>query len=139
MASERLASITCGVALVAGRLGVLHVGDRDEAHFEALVGLVELAVERLQGDLLGFQVVLRGEHGEIGLRDADQVLLGRAVIRLGLRDLAVGRLQVEQFAQENRFCCRVAPYFLLAVLLSISSCVGGTTPSAVATMLARSQ
>ncbi len=64
----------------------LHVGDGDEAHFEALVGLFELARDGVERSLLGLHVVERGEHVEVARRDAQrEVLLGDAVVRIRLR------------------------------------------------------
>ena len=79
---------------VACRLGFLHIGDGDEPHLEALVGLIELAGDGFEGRLVGFQPVLGGEHVEVGLRDAqDQLLLGGLVGGLRLGDLAPGPLE----------------------------------------------
>ena len=44
--------------------------------------------------LLRLEIVLRGEHVEVALRDAlDQVLLCGLVVGFGLRDLGIGALQ----------------------------------------------
>jgi len=74
--------------------GLLHVGDRDQADLEALLGLLELAAERLQRRFGRGQRVLGREHVEVALRRAHhQVLLRCAVIGLGQRDLGVGAPQ----------------------------------------------
>ena len=64
----------------------LHVGDGDEADFESLVGLLELARDGVERGLLGLHVVQRGEHVEVARGHAQrEILLGDAVvgIRLG--------------------------------------------------------
>ena len=43
----------------------LHIRDGDEADFEALVGLLELARDGIECGLLGLHVVVRGEHVEV--------------------------------------------------------------------------
>ncbi len=64
----------------------LHVGDGDEAHFEALVGLLELARDGIERRLLRLHVVLRGEHVEVARGDAQrEVLLRHAVVGIRLR------------------------------------------------------
>ncbi|MCY1518056.1 hypothetical protein D9M68_527620 [compost metagenome] len=83
----------CGV--VAG-LGFEHVGLVGEADVEALVGLVELALERRFLGLGRGQVVLGAQHGEVvfgGLQD--QVLLGRGELQGGLLGGGFGGLQLE--------------------------------------------
>ncbi len=75
----------------------LHVGDRDEAHLEALVGLFELAGDGIERRLLGLHVVLRGEHVEIPRGNAQgEVLLGHAVVRVRLRGNLAGLLAVRR-------------------------------------------
>ena len=50
------------------RLGVVDVGDRGEADLEALLRLLELAIEGLLVRVGEFQRVERGQHAEIRLR-----------------------------------------------------------------------
>ncbi len=77
----------------------LHVGDGDEAHLEALVGLLELTRDGIERGLLGLDVVLGGEHVEITRGHAQcQVLLRDAVVRIRLRDDPSGLLQAHQLA-----------------------------------------
>ena len=79
---------------IVGGLGFLDIGDRDQAHFKALLGLLELAAERVVGRLGGGQRVLRRQHVEVALRRAqDQVLLGGLIVDFRLRNLLVGALQ----------------------------------------------
>src|SRR5688572_7480904 len=71
-------------------LGVLHVGHGDQAHFEALLGLLELATDCVVRGLRGLERVLCREHVEVRLgRAQDQVLLGDDVVGLGLRALGI--------------------------------------------------
>ncbi len=64
----------------------LHVGDGDEADFEALVGLLELARNRVERRLLRLHVVQRGEHVEVARGHTQrEVLLSHAVVRIRLR------------------------------------------------------
>ncbi len=66
--------VTCGQ--VPGRLRFIHVGDGDQAHFEALLGLFQLAFERALLGLGGRQVVLGAQYQQVGFDDPDdQVLL----------------------------------------------------------------
>ena len=66
----------------------LNVGDGDQADFEALVRLFELARERFERRLCRIDGVLRGEHVEVALRGAqNQVLLRGLVVGFRLRDL----------------------------------------------------
>ncbi len=82
--------------LIVSGLGLLDIGDRDEAHLEAFRCLLELPRYRLLGRLFRFERVLRGQHVKVGRRDADQqILFGRMVIRFGLCDLLVGSLQLD--------------------------------------------
>jgi len=92
----RRAAVVCGA-------GFLDVGDGDQADLKARLGLVELPLDRDECDLLGFEVVLGGEHVEVTLRDAlDQVLLRRLIVGLGLRHLRIGALQCHPiFPAEN--------------------------------------
>ena len=79
---------------VARRLGVLDVGDGDEADVESRRRLIELAGYGLEGRLIGVERVVGGEHVEVGLCDPqDQLLLGGLIGGLGLRDLGAGRLE----------------------------------------------
>ena len=83
----------CRAGIVGGAR-FLDVGDGDQADVVALLGLLELTIDRGQIALLRVDVVLRREHVEIALRHArDEVLLRRLVIRLGLRDLRIRALQ----------------------------------------------
>ncbi len=94
VASVRLAAITAAAAVSRAALASSHVGDGDESDLEALVGLIELAGDRLEGCLIGVQSVDRGQHVEVGLRDPqDQLLLGGLIGRFRLRHLAAGRLE----------------------------------------------
>jgi hypothetical protein len=73
---------------------LLHVRDGDEADLVACLGLLHLPGDRGQGDFVGIDVILGGEHVEIGLRHAlHQILLGRLVVRFGLRHLRIGTLE----------------------------------------------
>ena len=72
-----------GGAVVRGA-GLLNVGDRDQPDLKALLRLLELAGDRLQGRIGCRQGVLGGQHVEIGLRHAQQqVLLRGPVVGLG--------------------------------------------------------
>ena len=63
----------------------LHVGDGDEADFESLVGLFELARNGVERRLLRLHVVQRGEHVEVARGHSQrQVLLRDAVVRIRL-------------------------------------------------------
>ena len=85
-----------GLGRLVIRLGLVHVGDRRKADLEALVGLlVLLAVGVFVGLGVG-QLILAGEHAEIGLGDAHVQLLQRGLVQLvlrlggGVRGLEVG-------------------------------------------------
>src|SRR6202050_509065 len=79
-----------GGRLIVRGLRLLHVGDGDEADLEALVGLLELVADRLVRGLLRLKIIARREYGEVRLADTlDQVLLGRAIVSLGLRHRAI--------------------------------------------------
>src|SRR5690606_33979008 len=56
-------------------LRLLDVGSRDQTHLEAPLRLLELALERLSSNDLGFERVLGREHVEIRLGDTEQRLL----------------------------------------------------------------
>ena len=81
--------------VVAG-LGLQHIGLVRQAHIEAFVGLVELALE---GVFFGFgrrQVVLGTQHGEVAFGALqNQVLLGGRQLQRGLLVDGVGGLQLE--------------------------------------------
>ena len=77
----------------------LHVGDGDQAHFEALLRLLELARNGVDRGLLGLHVVLRGEHIEVARGDAHrQVLLRHAVVGVRLGHDAAGLLEAHELA-----------------------------------------
>ena len=62
----------------------VHVGDRRQADFVALFGLIELLEQRLLVELRELELVLGGEHAEVGGRGAHhQVLRGGVVIAIG--------------------------------------------------------
>src|SRR3546814_9076260 len=73
---QRLVGVGQGVALgdgvgaraVVGGAGLVHVGDRGQAHFQALVGVVELALERSLGGLGRGQGLDRPPHVDVGRR-----------------------------------------------------------------------
>ena len=63
----------------------LHVGDGDEAHFEALVGLLELARDGIECRLLRLHVVERREHVEVARGHSQrEILLRDAIVRICL-------------------------------------------------------
>ena len=67
----------------------MNVGDRRQADFVTLLGLVELFQQRLLVELREVQLVFRGEHAEIRRgRAHDQILRGGVVVAVG----ACGRL-----------------------------------------------
>ena len=77
----------------------LHVGDGDEAHLEALVGLLELARDGIERGLLSLDVVLGGEHVEVTRGDAQrEILLRHAIVGIRLRHDAAGLLEAHQLA-----------------------------------------
>ena len=80
---------------VVASLGRLDVGNRDQAHLEALRGLLQLAPD---GALLGFgelQVILGVQHIEVALGHLHhQFLLGSGILGFGARDFAVGLLEL---------------------------------------------
>ena len=83
-----------GGRAVVRRTRLLHVGDRDQADFEALLRLLELAVDRLECRRRRGQRVVGREHVEVALRYAHhQVLLRGAVVGLRERDLGTGTLE----------------------------------------------
>ncbi len=87
-ASARLAAITRRGGAVVGGARLLHVGYGDQSDLIARLGLLQLAADRDQCDLLRLEVILGGENVEIALRDSlHQVLLRGLVVRLGLRHL----------------------------------------------------
>ena len=81
----------CRHRLVVARLGLAHVGDRDEPDLEAPARLRELVGD---GRLLAageVEVSARGEHGEVALgHPQQQVLLGDGELGAGARHLCVG-------------------------------------------------
>lgn len=85
-----------GTGRVIAGLGLQHVGLVRQAHIEAFVGLVQLALERGFLGLGGGQVVLRAQHGEVVLRGLqDQVLFSGRQLQRGLFVDCFGRLQLE--------------------------------------------
>src|SRR5690606_15663270 len=102
---------TGGVVLSAR---LVHVGDRRQAHFQPLVGVVELLLERRLGRFGGIEGLQRDQHVEVGVGGArDQlvrcrfqvVVRGAAVVALGPQ---VGdRAQVDQRLVE--LCVVAAP------------------------------
>lgn len=85
-----------GAGGVVAGLGLEHVGLIGKAHVEALVCLVQLALEGGFLGLAGGQVVLGAEHREVGLGAAqDQVLLGRGEFQPGLVAGFLGGLPLE--------------------------------------------
>ncbi len=104
-ASVRLAAMTAAAVLSWEARASSHVGDGDESDLIARLGLLELAVDRDQRDLLRLEIILRAEHIEIALRDAlHQVLLRGLVVRLGLRHLRIRALAAPpSFPSETDF------------------------------------
>ena len=85
VARLRLPWINAARRRVECSLRVLHVGHRDQADLEALLGLLELAADGVVRRLRGLERVLRRQHVEVGLgRAQDQVLLGDDIIGFGL-------------------------------------------------------
>ncbi len=85
-----------GARGVEAGLGFEHIGLVGKAHLEAFVGLVELALERGFLGLHRRQVVLRAQHGEVGLGALqDQVLLGDGVFDCGLLAHGFRSLELE--------------------------------------------
>ena len=82
-------------SVVAG-LGLQHIGLVRQAHIEAFVGLVELALEGIFFGLGRRQVVLGAQHGEVALGTLqNQVLLGGRQLQRGLLVNGLGGLQLE--------------------------------------------
>ncbi len=98
---EGILDLTLGDGAVGPRgiepgLGLEHVGLVGKADLEALVGLIELALERGFLGLHRRQVVLRAQHGEVGLGALqDQVLLGDGVFDCGLLAHGFRSLELE--------------------------------------------
>ena len=77
--------------LVVTRLDLLDVGNRDEAHFEAPLRLLELAPASVSGDARRRQGVLRSEHVEVHVGHPQQQVLQRCLVdSLRSRDPLVG-------------------------------------------------
>ncbi len=85
--------------LIALGLGLMHVGDGGQAHFEALLSLFQLTLHR---DLVGaykFQGVHRLEHVEVGLGGTQhQILVLEVVAHVGLGGALLGQVQVDPVA-----------------------------------------
>ena len=98
---ERIIDLALGQNPVGSRgvitgLGLQHVGLVRQAHVEALIGLVELALERRFFCLGRGQVVLAAQHVEIVFGTLqDQVLLGRRELQGGLFVDVFGCLELE--------------------------------------------
>ena len=76
---------------VAGRSRLLDVDHRDHADLEAALGLAQLLDEGIERRLRGTQRLGGREHVEIALGHAHhEVLLGGAILRLGLGDAGIG-------------------------------------------------
>ncbi|MNS76658.1 hypothetical protein D3C72_1102120 [compost metagenome] len=77
----------------------MHVGDGGQAHFEALLSLFQLTLNR---DLVGankFQGVHRLEHIEVGLGGTQhQILVLEVVAHVGLGGTLLGQVQVDPVA-----------------------------------------
>ena len=92
--------LTFGENLIRGRLVVrglrlLHSRDRDQADFEALFRLLELAGDRGAVRVDGEETILGGQYVEVALRDADnEVLLSGFTVGFGASDLLVGATQI---------------------------------------------
>ncbi len=83
----------CGIE--AG-LGFEYVGAVGQADLEAFVGLVQLPLERRFLGLQCGEVVLRTQHGEVGLRALqDQILFGDGVFQCRLLADGLGGLELE--------------------------------------------
>ncbi|MNS91760.1 hypothetical protein D3C72_1258690 [compost metagenome] len=92
-----------GARLVVLGACFVHVGDRRQAHFQALVGEVELLLRGRFVGLCGVQRFDRHQHVEVGRRGAhDQVVVGRVegeisrLAQLALRTQVVDLRPVEQ-------------------------------------------
>ncbi len=82
-----------GIRIVRS-LGFLHIGDRDQAHVIALIGLFELPADRVESGLVRINGVLGRKHIEVGGRDAlDETLLRGLVVGFRLRHLLVRTAQ----------------------------------------------
>ncbi|MNN16801.1 hypothetical protein D3C81_1299530 [compost metagenome] len=106
-----------GPGRVVAGLGLQHVGLVRQAHIEALVGLVQLALECGFLGLGRGQVVLGAKHGEVVLRALqDQVLLGSRQLQRRLFVDRLGRLQLEPtVSAEDRLRQGRAPGIAAAV------------------------
>src|SRR5690606_34615946 len=73
-----------GACLVVLGAGFVHVGDRGQAHFQALVGIVELLLGRSFVGLGSGQRFNRHQHVEVGGGGAhDKIIVGRIQREVG--------------------------------------------------------
>ncbi len=98
---ERIVDLTLGNEAIGAcgietGLGLEYVGTIGQADLEALVGLVQLPLERRFLGLQCGEVVLRAQHGEVGLRALqDQVLFGDGVFQRRLLADGLGGFELE--------------------------------------------
>ena len=91
-----LAAISWATDEVVARLRLVRVGDGRGADLEVALRLRELLGDRDLLRAMKCEVVLRGEHVEVGLRHAhDQVLRRLAELRLGLQHLELRLLVLD--------------------------------------------
>ena len=85
--------------LIALGLGFVHVGDGGQAHFEALLGLFKLTLDRGLVGTHEFQGIHGLEHVEVGLGGTQhQVLVLEVVGHVGLGGALLGQIQVDPVA-----------------------------------------
>ncbi len=90
--------------LVMGGPCFLHIGDGDQSHFEAFVGLLQLAADGFQCGLRCIDRIFGGQHVKITLRyPQHQALFGVLVVDFCLGDLRIRTLEVRPAVPaENR-------------------------------------